>query len=356
MKLSLIALLLLPTLAHADFDEGTRGGGVGIVCDGDSRVYLADTFVQARAGKLDSIQQADPTEIIAAAVRYFEQARPAKDFPHPYLAGQQVSLGWLIAHAHLALAFELRESVETLHDDHLDVTAPGCHKIQVAVQEFNSNRVALADPLVTHMSHGERGLLELHETLLSLRRKPGADTTPVRNFVAAILDDPRFEFTQIVQQVVQASTPPTTYLPTLSAPPTKLNCHVTATNRNDFGWAPGSSFSLTKDDGGFRTEGLTFPAGSALPPELTATLDVEPLSRSILARSVADFRLTWTSVQADKKSLGVILTDLEPASCEFGGDLQWVQLPASGQSWDDALASYSSYRVVCDGVPAALCR
>ena len=80
----------------------------------------------------------------------------------------------------------------TLNDDHIDASSlpSGCHKVQLAVQDISTKTVEQS-PLIYQLSWPERGFLELHETLISLRDAPGSDTTPIRREVFSACNQDR---------------------------------------------------------------------------------------------------------------------------------------------------------------------
>jgi hypothetical protein len=167
-------------------------GGVGFVCQeaGDkTKIYLADTYSLAKTGVFDILKPTSPSEFIASIVAMLNGVYPEKVYQHPTLPDQKVSIGWLITYTYGQLKFKLADSqnLPQLEDDHIDpASVPrNCEKIQLAVQDVPS-KVVRVSPRVSDLNWGERGLLEFHETLISLRNQPGADTTEIRHAVDKI--------------------------------------------------------------------------------------------------------------------------------------------------------------------------
>lgn len=189
-KLIFSILMLTASTAIATGGEG-GGGGKGLVCPvagGKTAVYLADTFDLKQSGELDKLAPADPAAIVASAALVVDSTFPAKVFPHPFVRGQKVTLGYMIAYRYQQLDFNyVKGSLPDFPDDHIDLSKfpAGCQKEQLAIQNIAA-KVVNETMRVEDLSWVERGFLDLHETLISLRDEPGADTTPIRKTVESI--------------------------------------------------------------------------------------------------------------------------------------------------------------------------
>lgn len=145
----------------------------------------------AKSGKLKEIEKRDPVNLVSATSKLLDIIKPEKIYPHPVVKNETVTLGWLINYRHQQLNFEPNYSGDkklfALNDDMIAAQAipEGCIKTQLAVQDIPSMKVQQS-PLVYQLTWPERGFLELHETLISLRDKPGKDTTPIREQVESL--------------------------------------------------------------------------------------------------------------------------------------------------------------------------
>ncbi len=379
------------------------GGGVGIVCvtEGKKEVFLADTFALRNSPALNEIKNAYPEEIMAGAVAYFEKIRPQKEFPHPQFRGRKVSIGWLLAHTWAGFNFNLvRSDLDHLNDDHIDAgkLPLNCHKEQIAVQNFARHQVLAKQDLILEMTYADRGFLELHETLLALRGEPGKDTTPIRQAIMAILDNPGFDFQNILKQIIEqrnhhftfapthasryfsehcpkfwdsepAKTPECVQawnlkgeewmaqhkaaaLPTLTNIPARLDCQITADENNDFDWHPFEKFTLLRTAGDGRPNKENnysilpgpldgpFARQFALPTKLS----VQPHDRQNGFADFGGLRIVFIQEQA-KAEVALFLDNYEPVTGEFSGDIQ--KTPLRIQGIHDEARPYSSFRILC---------
>lgn len=191
------------------------GGGKGIACRNPDpetnsplatpyHYYLADTFDLLKSGKIDELSDSSAQAIISAAHAALDARNPAKIYPHPYLKGQKVSLGWMIDYRHQELFFLKGSEPEITHDANIDSGSlpEGCKIVQLAYQDIPNKLVHLTLAL-ERMSSFEKGFLNLHEVLVSLRGEPGADTTPIRKDVAALALDLTSKNSQLREDVIQ---------------------------------------------------------------------------------------------------------------------------------------------------------
>jgi hypothetical protein len=290
-----IVATLAGSYAHAGIrgSEGV-GGGVGIICDenGVEKVYLADTFDLVRNGSLRGIESVDNESLFRAALAVLDERSPEKIYTNPFQPEQKVNLAWMVEHTRANLQFKYVESIPNLSDDNIDQRSlpSNCRKEQIAVQEVGRGIVREKFKMSSRMSSTERGLFEVHETLVALRNAPGADTTPIRQKIAEILGDPQHSFQNMLKNLVfqknirDAQTPPENwasrlrsskyckfpnYLTTISdlfwlatcntaedfLPPARpnppvrqlprsLQCQIMTELNNDLGWHPPTHFRI----------------------------------------------------------------------------------------------------------------
>lgn len=191
MRILVQRFLILGVLISASVNAfaGARdgGGGVGFLCQSGrkTRVYLADTYQLVKKGQLPSNKTMKDGLLFLAAGRRFANSRIVgrdfKDF---------LSAGWSLISIESSLTWKPKRGMDLLGDDHIaesDVPA-GCKKIQLAIQDIQSRTVYFDDQLVHQLTSAEVELLRLHETLISVRRLPGEDTTAIREAVNSVVD------------------------------------------------------------------------------------------------------------------------------------------------------------------------
>ncbi len=195
------------SLARGGVDAG---GGVGFSCrqeSGPNKIYLADTY--ALLSKLEVTGEAEPVNVVSATAKLLNTLKPQKIYDHPEVRNEKVTLGWMINYRHQQLKFEPNFSgkikIPVLNDDNIKTASlpPGCTKVQLAVQNIATLTVEQS-PLVNQLSWIERGYLELHETLISLRGEPGADTTPIRKEVESLAMELDSAKSQLSQQILDS--------------------------------------------------------------------------------------------------------------------------------------------------------
>jgi hypothetical protein len=297
--------------AHAGIhgSEGV-GGGVGIICDenGVEKVYLADTFDLVRNGSLKGIESVDNESLFRAALDVLDERSPEKIYTNPFQPGQKVNLAWMVEHTRANLQFKYVDSIPSLSDDNIDQRSlpANCRKEQIAVQDVGRGVVREKFKVSGRMSSTERGLFEVHETLVALRNAPGADTTPIRQKIAEILGDPQHSFQNMLKNLVFQKTirdaqtpdenwasrfrsskyckfpnylttvsdlfwlatcnaaedflPPAQPNPPVRQLPRSLQCQIMTELNNDLNWHPSTHFRI--DDYTLNFEG---PAGKAYP-------------------------------------------------------------------------------------------
>ena len=154
--------------------------------------------------KLQSVLGADPGQVATAITQVIDEKYPAKIFTNPDGGTKKVSLGWMLSHTLGALDFEFAKApLKLLNDDHFDTSKlpPGCFKQQAAIQDIPKRHVDIDLDLVSKMSFLEQGLLNLHESKISLRNQPGADTTPIRKEIADLVQNSADLLTKIIRRV-----------------------------------------------------------------------------------------------------------------------------------------------------------
>jgi hypothetical protein len=200
--MKLIAATLLSFLAFqnpqavASEKEGgaNGGGGIGFLCneEGKAKLYLADTYQLTKSGALNRLQNHGAIEM-SDAVKVLDQKIPQKVYPHPFVRGQKVTFGFMLAHTMNGLSFEDHQLKNRTNDDNIRQIPRGCKKVQVAYQDLKRNIVQLRDQ-APFLNQADWFYLKMHEALISLRNRPGMDTTAIRSQVkniALILSNPR---------------------------------------------------------------------------------------------------------------------------------------------------------------------
>lgn len=180
------------------------GGGIGFLCNenGKQKIYLADTYELHKQGLFN--QFTGQTLIhFDTAVEIIDRRYPERRFNHPYIPGQKVTLGYMLAWQHNRLYFERYSNhVKVSGDDNIspDQIPPGCEKFQLAHQNLQTGVVAVQRlgyepwPRDVYLTRADWFYLHLHEALIALRNRPGADTTEIRQMVrelAELLSDPK---------------------------------------------------------------------------------------------------------------------------------------------------------------------
>ena len=184
---------------------GTKdsGGGVGFLCkeNGVERVYLADTYHSMH--KNPSLQKIEVDEkmVFLSAARLFEQIRSEKFTEVPLVKSKALQLGWFLIYQNVELKYQPVPHLDLLGDDNIPASAvpKNCVKVQLAVQNLLTGIVEVNQALLAKMSAIENTFLKLHETVIALRNRPGEDTSPVRNYIAAVLDTPDFSFADFLK-------------------------------------------------------------------------------------------------------------------------------------------------------------
>ena len=212
-----IGALVLALAANAGAFGKEGGGGKGFVCrnaDLSETVYLADTYDLARSGALDSLAPQEADSTVAAVAEIIEKTDPRRVFEHPLRPNHKVSLAWMLEFKYAALKWNVATFVPPLDDDHIANVPRGCVKVQLAAQNVATGMIDENFVLTQEMKWIERGFLGVHETLVSLRGEPGADTSPIRQSVAAYaaaLESAIVSLPQVLKEYVgQISKPPTT--------------------------------------------------------------------------------------------------------------------------------------------------
>ena len=216
LLLVVTALPLLPVAnAFARSADGTNsgGGGVGYSCayrDGSHRVYLADTYSMITSGQISKLLKYQPIDLVQATAGLLDVMQPEKKYESPLRSGEKVTLGFIINYRHQQLKFnpnfDGHLKLPTLNDDHIEskLIPSGCQKVQLAVQDIPAMKVEQS-PLVYQLSWPERGFMELHETLISLRGLPGEDTTPIRQEVSKIANELESSNSSLRQQIANVA-------------------------------------------------------------------------------------------------------------------------------------------------------
>jgi len=242
-QVSFSLISIAPGVALADGGI-SHGGGKGILCQEEKgpRVYLADTFELVRSGALDHLKPVDPQVVVPAAVSVIDKVFPAKRFSHPLNPEVRVTIGWLIQYNSDGLFFKIHPKgrLKNLADDHirLEDLPKNCRtKVQLAVQDVPARTVTTDYKMTNALTWLEYGFLQLHEAMISTRDMPGADTTPIRQAVAAVathfLDRDSKEFHQKILDILNPKNGPgrsyalqNLNLKTLYRVPERLSCYT----------------------------------------------------------------------------------------------------------------------------------
>lgn len=187
--------------------NSSGGGGVGFLCKTPEgqQVYLADTYSLHVAGLFDRyVGVLD----FAKAVEIIDQKLPEKIYPHPFIRGQLVTFGFMISHTYNGLHFEEHGlEPKSADDDNItpDQIPAGCKKIPLAWQNLKTGMVNIrnAEP---YLKNVDWFYLQLHESLIALRNRPGLDTTPIRSHVqklASILSNPANFALEVLQEMAR---------------------------------------------------------------------------------------------------------------------------------------------------------
>jgi hypothetical protein len=322
-------LLLTPLAVQARVGGSSDGGGKGIECTekGEKHVYLADTFPLRDSPLYRNLRVDDPSAVVNAMAEVMDRLKPEKVYPNPDGPRSTVALAWLLVHQRNSLIFELAEGkLPDLPDDNIDPASlpTNCHKVQVAIQDLDSGVVRQDLDLLREMSWLDQGLLELHETLLSLRHQPGADTTPIRRDVEklfAAISDPRLSVEALIRQMLDPDGGSTVRpaLPVLQRWPRALNCVTT--------WGKAEPARLTLllsggsglPDASNRLE-LGFDSGRTLhSSELFFDTDSDFRGSEYGGRG--GFRLQAVFPTGEGLSTVLFLDDYHPRTNEFTGSL-----------------------------------
>lgn len=200
-QLTLSALVIMATVNTfaADKKEGGNagGGGKGIVCRDENfveKIYLADTMDYVKAGGLKQFARTtDDESVLKAIAELVEKTNPQKNYPHPLNPAQKVSLAYLLEYNQQKLSWGINFELSNVDDDHIDPASlpAGCKKVQLAFTNLMTGEMSLNPNFEHKMTWIQRGFLKLHEVLIAVRGTPGADTTPIRKEVeryAKLLD------------------------------------------------------------------------------------------------------------------------------------------------------------------------
>jgi hypothetical protein len=183
LSLTLIILGLCTSMAYADGRDG--GGGVGFLCHEHerNRVYLADTYQLVKSGVLANFDSVELPALFLEAAH--QLSGPKADYS---MADADLTVRFS------KLTWQREEPLALLGDDHIapNQIPANCKKVQLVVQDISTGVLYYNMPLVMQLSSAEYKFLELHETLISLRNQPGADTTPIRGQVASVSDSGDF--------------------------------------------------------------------------------------------------------------------------------------------------------------------
>ncbi len=181
--------LALTATVPAFATDGTNsgGGGVGFYCNvnGQMKAYLADTIQAMRTGQLARMKAYGAADF-DQAIEVINQRYPQKVFQHPYVRGQKVTLGFMLSHSNNGLKkIYTDKPIPPTNDDHIPASAvpQNCKKIQLARQDFATKIVMYRS---VRLSPQENFYLDLHEAFISLRNRPGINTTEIRQKVAGL--------------------------------------------------------------------------------------------------------------------------------------------------------------------------
>ncbi len=202
MKFLLVLTFLCWLISLQALAGKEGGGGLGVICH--DRVYLADTYSILSNPKLQALKSADPAQVLSAITQVIEEKYPQKIFTNPNGGEEKVSLAWMLSHTRGAIEFDYtNKPLPLLNDDHFDTSTlqPGCIKQQIAIQDIPKHRVLTDQVLVSKMSFLERGLFELHESMISFRNQPGESTAPIRQMVGNLVQEDLPLFTTIINRI-----------------------------------------------------------------------------------------------------------------------------------------------------------
>jgi len=178
--------LITSSMAFAEGRDG--GGGVGFLCHekGGDKVYLADTYQLVKSGKLKGYEDVDLGIVLAAAAQTINEKQSN--------GADGSLLNATLAARNSALQWQKQSPLPLLGDDHIpaDQVPANCEKVQLVIQDVSTRVVHYDDKLVNQLTGTEIAFLNVHETLISIRNEPGADTTPIRAQVASVLDSTKF--------------------------------------------------------------------------------------------------------------------------------------------------------------------
>lgn len=233
---AVLALWTLVLVApHANASEGGNGsgGGKGFICPDNGtfkeKIYLADTYSLRKSGELDRV----PRVSFSLATQLIDKMFPQKLYPHPHDKSKKISLGTKLAFVRNTLYFQEHSFANPpdYADDNIDESQVpvGCRKVQVALQDISNGYVRLREDAYK-LANGDWLYLELHETLIALRNRPGADTTEIRAQVAKlakVLSSPEVFSKEILSKLDTSDKQDsfkTLRLPTLYRMPMQLTC------------------------------------------------------------------------------------------------------------------------------------
>ena len=186
-KVTLGLALVVSVPAFATDGTNSGGGGVGFYCNenGTMKAYLADTYAALKSGRLNRMKPYGAVDF-DQAIEVINQRFPQKVFQHPYVTGQKVTLGFMLAHSYNGLKRIYTENaIPATNDDHIPASAipANCTKIQLARQYF-ANKIVMYRNI--GLSPQENFYLDLHEAFIALRNRAGANTTEIRQQVEAL--------------------------------------------------------------------------------------------------------------------------------------------------------------------------
>jgi hypothetical protein len=152
MKKLILIMALMGSCVTVNASEGNEGGGggKGFICkeNGVEKMYLADTYELQKSGAFDRYVGHDSLSF-EDAMEIVDRKFPAKAFPHPYVKGQKVTLGFILSHIHNGLYFEQYSNVPVpeFNDDNIKKVPAGCRKVQVALQNLKTKSPSCAVPI-----------------------------------------------------------------------------------------------------------------------------------------------------------------------------------------------------------------
>lgn len=182
-------LSVAPQVWAAGGGASDGGGGDGIVCPRPQpQAYLADYFLHP--GRTNSDQF-----IRALTPILFVNARMDESAAVNYL--EAIMFEYLKTSASADLRFEAERlerinfltyvfvaSLPELEDDGIVIppqyVQAGCRKQQLAIQDFNTFVVQVAQPIYAQLNILDKALLRFHERYITLEKKPGELTPGVR--------------------------------------------------------------------------------------------------------------------------------------------------------------------------------